>query len=78
MLAIAEGLTRDGVLSPSAYDPGRNRQRHTMAWGKTAVRAILVSPRYTGFQVCNKQRKIESLVDVDDVALGHRARQTGR
>jgi len=37
-----------------------------------------VSPRYTGFQVCNKQRKIESLVDVDDVALGHRARQTGR
>lgn len=74
LLAIADGLPRDGVLSPSANDPGRNRHRQTMAWGKTAVRAILVNPRYTGFQVWNKQRKIESIVDVDDVALGHRTR----
>jgi site-specific DNA recombinase len=76
LLAIAEGLTRDGILSPSAYDPGRNPHRHTTAWGKTAIRAILINPRYTGYQVWNKQRKVESLVDVDDVALGHTTRQT--
>ena len=30
--AIAEGLTRDGVPSPSAYDPDRNRHRCGIAW----------------------------------------------
>jgi len=27
IFAIAEGLTADGILSPSAYDPARNRHR---------------------------------------------------
>ena len=40
-------------------------------WAKSAVRAILANPRYTGHQVWNKQRKDEVLIDVDDVALGH-------
>jgi site-specific DNA recombinase len=69
--AIAEGLTRDGIPSPSAHDPERNKHRSGIAWNKFAVRAILVNPRYTGHQVWNKQRKDEVLIDVDDVALGH-------
>ncbi len=68
---IAEELTREGVPSPSAADPGRNRHRVQVAWSKSAVRVIITNPRYTGHQVWNKQRKDEVLLDVDDVALGH-------
>ena len=58
---------------PSAHDPGRNRHRADGPgkWAKSAVRAILANPRYTGFEVWNKQRKDEVLIDVEDVALGH-------
>lgn len=69
--AIAEDLTADGILCPSAYDRVRNRHRSGVAWSKGAVRAILLNPRYTGRQVWNKQRKSEVLIDVHDVALGH-------
>ncbi|WP_433177286.1 recombinase family protein [Actinoallomurus sp. CA-150999] len=68
---VAEGLTRDGIPSPSAYDRKRNRHRSGIGWSKSAVRAILQNPRYTGRQVWNKQRKDEVLIDIDDVALGH-------
>jgi site-specific DNA recombinase len=71
LYAIAEQLTREGIPSPSAHDPERNRHRHGKAWSKMAVRAILANPRYTGRQVWNRQRRDEVLVDVDDVALGH-------
>lgn len=73
LYAIAEGLTRDGIASPSAHDPGRNRHRGSSkgAWSKSAVRAILGNPRYTGFEVWNKQRRDDVLVDIDDVAQGH-------
>ncbi len=73
LYAIAEGLTRDGVPSPSAHDPSRNRHRASSggAWSKSAVRAILANPRYTGRQVWGRQRRDEVLIDVDDVALGH-------
>ncbi|WP_214659786.1 recombinase family protein [Streptomyces malaysiensis] len=40
------------------------------------MRAILINPRYTGYEVWNKQRKEERLLDVDDVALGHRTSMT--
>ena len=69
--AIAEGLTRDGIKSPSAHDPGRNAHRCGVAWAKSAVRAIIINPRYTGRQVWNKQRKDEVLLDVEDVGAGH-------
>jgi len=69
--AVAEGLTRDGIACPSAHDPARNSHRSGIAWSKSAVRAILTNPRYTGHQVWNRQRKQEILLDVDDVALGH-------
>jgi site-specific DNA recombinase len=71
LFAIAEGLTRDGVPSPSAHDPARNRHRDSRAWAKSAVRAILANPRYTGRQVWNRQRRDEVLLDVEDVAAGH-------
>lgn len=69
--AIAEGLTRDAIPCPSAYDRARNRHRDGRAWGKSAVRAILKNPRYTGRQVWNRQRRDEVLVDVEDVAAGY-------
>jgi len=67
IFAIAERLTRDGIPCPSAHD----RHRCGLAWSKSAVRAILANPRYTGRQVWNRQRKDEVLLDVHDVALGH-------
>ncbi|WP_280665100.1 MULTISPECIES: recombinase family protein [unclassified Kitasatospora] len=69
--AIAEGLTADGIPCPSAHDPARNRHRSGVAWAKSAVRAILTNPRYTGRQVWNKQRKEETLLDIEDVTLGY-------
>ena len=69
--AIAERLTRDGVLCPSAHDRARNSHRKGVAWGSSAVRVILTNPRYTGRQVWNKQRKQEILLDIDDIAAGY-------
>ncbi|MEP7026010.1 MAG: recombinase family protein, partial [Actinomycetota bacterium] len=71
IFAIAEELTRDDIPCPSAHDPGRNRHRCGPAWSKSAVRAILINPRYTGRQVWNRQRKDEVLLDIHDVTLGH-------
>ncbi len=70
---IASGLNHDGIPSPSAHDARRNRHRANGhgKWAKSAIRAILANPRYTGYEVWNKQRKDEVLIDVDDVALGH-------
>ena len=42
---------------------------------KSAIRAILTNPRYTGRQVWNRQRNDEVLIDVGDVALGHTTKQ---
>ncbi|WP_018788723.1 recombinase family protein [Micromonospora sp. CNB394] len=71
IFAIAEALTRDDIPCPSAYDRARSPHRDGLAWSETAVRTILINPRYTGRQVWNKQRTDEVLLDVDDVALGH-------
>jgi DNA invertase Pin-like site-specific DNA recombinase len=71
LFAIAECLTKDGVPSPSAYDRARNSHRSGIAWAKSAVRAIILNPRYTGHQVWNRQRKDEVLLDVNDVSAGH-------
>ena len=75
LYAIAEGLTADGVPCPSAADPARNRHRSGIAWSKGAIRAILRNPRYTGRQVWNRQSRDEQLIDVEDVAMGHKTRQ---
>jgi site-specific DNA recombinase len=73
--AIAERLTADGIPSPSAYDPARNKHRCGIAWSWGAVSVILANPRYTGRQVWNRQPKEEILLDVEDVALGFTTRQ---
>ena len=74
LFAIAEGLTRDRIPSPSQHDAARNPHRTGQGWAKSAVRAILRNPRYTGRQVWNKQRKDEILLDVNDVARGYETR----
>ena len=74
LFAIAEALTRDRVPSPSQHDAARNPHRTGEGWAKSAVRAILGNPRYTGRQVWNKQRKDEILLDVNDVARGYETR----
>jgi site-specific DNA recombinase len=74
--AIAAQLTRDGIPCPSAHDPARNPHRPKTAWQQSTVRAILINPRYTGYEVWNKQRKEERLLDIDDVTLGHRTSMT--
>ncbi|MGW7425056.1 recombinase family protein [Streptomyces sp. NPDC054813] len=74
--AIAAQLTRDGIPCPSAHDSARNPHRKKTAWQQGAVRAILINPRYTGYEIWNKQRKEERLLDVDDVTLGHRTSMT--
>ena len=77
--AIARALTKAGIPSPSAQDPNRNRHRLASgpAWQPTAVRAILDNPRYTGYQVWNRQRRDEVLINVHDVGLGHETRMRG-
>jgi site-specific DNA recombinase len=75
LTSIARGLTRDGIACPSVYDRERNPHRHTEVWETSAIRVIVTNPRYTGRQVWNKQRTDEVLIDVEDVALGHEAKQ---
>jgi site-specific DNA recombinase len=74
-LNIAQGLTRDGVPSPSAHDPARNRHRDQRSWAKIAVREILRNPRYTGRMVWNRVGGSEVLLDEDDVAAGYQSRR---
>ncbi|MFD5703278.1 recombinase family protein, partial [Streptomyces lasiicapitis] len=69
--ALAQRLTDDHIPCPSAADPDRNPHRSGIAWSKSAIRAILTNPRYTGHQVWNRQHKQETLIDVNDVGLGH-------
>ena len=69
---LARQLTEQGIPSPSAHDPGRNRHRASSggAWAKSAIKAILQNPRYTGHETWAKQRRDEVLLDEHNVALG--------
>lgn len=65
--AIARRLTHDGVaVSHSAA------ATIGTSWSRSTVRGILTNPRYTGRQVWNRIHREDVLVDVDQVALGHR------
>ncbi len=71
---IAQRLTDEGIPSPSAHDPARNPHRDPKGWAFSAVRAILLNESYTGRRVWAKQRKVEELIDPDDVAAGSQTR----
>jgi site-specific DNA recombinase len=64
-----------GLSSPAAHDRARNRHRDGRAWAKSAIKAILNNPRYTGHQVWNRQPRHEILRDVEDVADGYKTLQ---
>ncbi|MEU2616591.1 recombinase family protein [Streptomyces sp. NPDC007157] len=59
--AIAAQVTREGIPCPSAHDAARNPHRKKTAWQAGAVRAILINPRYTGYEIWNKQPLIGRL-----------------
>ncbi len=73
--AIAKHLNERSVPSPSAHDPIRNPHRLQGPWSHSTVRTILANPRYTGFEVWGRAPKQERLIDLDDVAAGHRTIQ---
>ncbi|MGC4750677.1 recombinase family protein [Micromonospora sp. DT201] len=60
---IAESLTADGILSPSAYDRARNPHFGGVAWPKGTVRAILVNSRYIGHE--DRQQAYPPLIHED-------------
>jgi hypothetical protein len=64
----APGRPRLQLGCPSERGFGRETQ---FGRARSAVRAILKNPRYTGRQVCNQHRKEEVLLDVAEVALGY-------
>ena len=68
--AIAERLEAAGAPSPSAHDPARNSHRDPRGWSHGTVRSILQNPAYSGVRVWGKQQKVETLLDVEDVAAG--------
>ena len=72
---IATVLTNEGIPSPSAHDPERNSHRPGQSWAMSAVRAILLNPKYLGFQVSGRTKKIDVLIDPDMPTLGHVTRQ---
>jgi DNA invertase Pin-like site-specific DNA recombinase len=71
---VAQGLTDEGILSPSAYRPEQNQRRDGRSvlrqWCDNAVRAILLNPVYTGRRVWAKQRRVEVLRDGLDAHQG--------
>jgi len=72
--SIAQRLEADGIPSPGETGPLRH-PRSAGVWGGSAVRAILVNPRYLGHQVAGRQRRHDELLDARDPALGTVSRQ---
>lgn len=69
--SITDALNVEGIPCPSAHNPRQNRHRRGDGWQHATVKAILDNPRYTGFAVYGRWRKVEELLDPDDVAAGH-------
>jgi site-specific DNA recombinase len=73
---IAARLTEQGVPCPSAADRERNPHRHGRTWSVSAVRAIVINPKYKGQGTYGRYRKVERLYDVNDPAAGNVTRMT--
>lgn len=71
--AIAQLLEREGLPSPGEVGPVRH-PRSAGVWGGSAVRAILLNPRYLGRQVAGRLRRYDDLLDPTDAALGTTSR----
>jgi site-specific DNA recombinase len=69
---ITRALNDTAIPCPSAADPRRNPHRTGAAWTLRTVAAILANPRYTRYQVWNRQRTDSDLVDPANTGLGHR------
>ncbi len=67
---ITSTLDRLAHPSPSTHDPDRNKHRNGGPWAKSAVRAILKNPRYTGHQVWGRQPAAYQLIDPDNAVHG--------
>jgi DNA invertase Pin-like site-specific DNA recombinase len=74
--AIAARLSEQGVPCPSAADRERNSHRRGRAWSVSAVRAIVMNPKYKGQGNYGRYRKVERLFDVNDPAAGHVTRMS--
>lgn len=72
--SIAQRLESQGILSPGEVGPVRH-PRSAGVWGGSAVRSILINPRYLGRQVAGRQRRKDELLDARDPALGTISRQ---
>jgi site-specific DNA recombinase len=71
---IARVLQAEGVPNPGEVGP-RSHPRSAGVWTGSAVRGILINPRYLGRQVAGRQRRYDELVDATDAALGTSSRQ---
>jgi site-specific DNA recombinase len=72
---IASTLTDEGIPCPSAHDRVRNPHRPGHAWAMSVVRTILNNPRYRGYHVSGRTKKVDILLDPDTPGLGHVTRQ---
>jgi recombinase len=70
MKSIAETSNVEGVPCPSAHTPQQNRHRRALA-GSTPQGREPRDPRYSGFAIYGRRRKVEGLLDPEDVAAGH-------
>jgi site-specific DNA recombinase len=73
---IAGRLSEQGIPCPSAADPLRNRHRPGRVWSVSAVRAIVMNPKYKGTSAYGRYRKVERLYDPNDPAAGHVTRMS--
>lgn len=73
---IVTALTEIGVPCPSAADPERNTHRTGKLWTEGAVRAILINPVYTGYNVWGEDKTLRVLIDPGNPALGYAKRRT--
>jgi site-specific DNA recombinase len=74
---IARSLNERGVACPSVVDPTRNRHRHRGVWAVRSVASILGNPRYTGWQVWNRQPVDHGRDDGDRIVVGQWRRWSG-
>lgn len=72
--SIARTLEREGIPSPGEVGPVRH-PRSVGVWAASAVRAILINPRYLGHQVTGRMRRHDELLNAADPALGTVSRQ---